>query len=122
MEPTLRSGQFVLLDRGHYRTHAVERGDVVVFRWQGQVYVKRVYALPGERVELICNGGYTFPVKEGNEERVRRMVRRWTDIKLSAVTVPAGHFYALGDHLNASVDSRKIGPIPESAILGRIRC
>jgi phage repressor protein C with HTH and peptisase S24 domain len=53
MEPTLRSGALSVLDRSYYRSHPLRRDDIVVFRLGGETYIKRVYALPGERLALL---------------------------------------------------------------------
>src|SRR5690242_15446433 len=53
MEPTLRPGGPYVLDRGYYRSHAQHRGDIVELRKAGQTYIKRVYALPGDRLSLL---------------------------------------------------------------------
>src|SRR5713226_6418349 len=53
MEPTLHSGALSLLDRSYYRSHPLRRGDIIVFRQGGDTYIKRVYALAGERLALV---------------------------------------------------------------------
>src|ERR1051326_2393397 len=60
MDPALMSGQLVLLHQDYYRTHSLEPGDVVAFRWKGAIYVKRVFALGGARVKLAQNGDYSY--------------------------------------------------------------
>ncbi len=39
---------------------------------------------------------------------------------LAAVTVPSGHCFLLGDNRRQSVDSRAIGPVPLTDIVGRV--
>ncbi|MGZ3446960.1 MAG: signal peptidase I, partial [Myxococcaceae bacterium] len=50
MRPTLLPGDQVLVDRRSVSAH--RRGEVVVFRREGQNYLKRVLGLPGEMVEV----------------------------------------------------------------------
>ncbi len=71
MQPTLTVGDFVMVDRRKYgfrlpvfnsRLSAGEnpqRGDVIVFRHprDGVVYIKRVMAVPGDRIALHAGGG-----------------------------------------------------------------
>ena len=102
-----------------------ERGDVVVFRHNGATYLKRVLAKPGDTVYVL-----TFPgtgrdefVMDWESARIRRIttqMRRWYSAKVVPRRVPDGFFYAVGDHVDASVDSREFGPVPMQSVLGRL--
>jgi signal peptidase I len=120
MLPELRSGQVVLLDSHYYRRHALERGDIVAFEWEGTTYVKRVHALSGETVRLVCNYGDCRPIALGQKQKAERLAERIPSVAVRTRVVPPDHFYCLGDYASASVDSRELGPIPISAILGRV--
>ncbi|HOG01768.1 MAG TPA: signal peptidase I [Clostridia bacterium] len=78
MEPTIRQGSFILADRTAYWSSEPAVGDIIVFRHEGKVLVKRVMAIAGESVQTY-NG---------------------TDI------VPDGMLYLLGDNEEGSIDSR----------------
>ena len=81
------------------------RGDIVVFRLPREDstdYIKRVIGLPGDRIQM----------KEGllyiNDTPV--------------YTVPAGHFFMMGDNRDNSTDSRvlsAVGYVPFENIVGR---
>lgn len=121
MSPTLRNGKMIWIDRTYYHTHKPQRGEVVVFKHLGQVYVKRVYRAAGESLFTLgpAYRGFT-PIREGREaEMDARFGRRSTGLHIREVTVPEGHVFVLGDNYFESVDSRELGPIPVDAILGR---
>jgi signal peptidase I len=121
MEPAFLPGQFVLLHRDYYRTHPVQNGQVVAFRWKGETYVKRVAALQGEKIRLICYDDYSTVLAKELVPTVERLARGRPAWEYRVVTVPEGHFFALGDNVAASLDSRDLGPIPVTAILGRVQ-
>jgi signal peptidase I len=54
MSPTYEEGQLLLVNRLAYRLGPLRRGDVVAITLKGQraVLVKRIIALPGERVRI----------------------------------------------------------------------
>jgi signal peptidase I len=55
MESTLLVGDRLLVNKLRYRLTSPQRSDVVVFRYpweEGRVFIKRVIALPGERVQI----------------------------------------------------------------------
>ncbi|MDD4753931.1 MAG: signal peptidase I, partial [Desulfitobacteriaceae bacterium] len=54
MEPVLRPGDRILVNKWIYRFRDPERGDIVVFRYpmdERIQYIKRIIALPGEVIQ-----------------------------------------------------------------------
>jgi signal peptidase I len=145
MVPTLEVGQRVLVNRIGERFGEPEVGDIVVFhppsgaeegnRCGGgppprdQVcnrptanradvnFIKRVVAGPGDRLQVqsghvILNGErqqepYTAPCGGGDGCTFPQ-----------EVTIPAGHYFMMGDNRGSSDDSRFWGPVPEEWIIG----
>jgi signal peptidase I len=125
MAPTFRSGQTYLLDRAHYRSHPVERGDVVVFRHDGENYVKRVVAVGGDAVYLMqqLDGGDDQLVFDWQLDGMRRIMQdplRSKLLRLVERRVPEGTCYVVGDHMEVSQDSRHFGPVPLEQIQGQV--
>ncbi len=50
MEPTIARRDHVIADLWYFRQHPVSRGDIVIFRREGTVFVKRVMALGGSTI------------------------------------------------------------------------
>jgi signal peptidase I len=124
MAPTLQSGGLYVLNTRYYREHAVERGDIVVFHYRGETCIKRVYALPGERLFLLQypDGDGTQIVSPADLAAMRRLQWRGRLVgrRLSELTVPPGHYFVLGDNQTVSWDSRSFGCLPKEAIRGRL--
>jgi signal peptidase I len=158
MQKTLEIGDRVLVNKMVYDFRGIHRGDIVVFdgagTWdpqapgtpgnpfvrfwdalegvfgvgQGDIYIKRVIGLPGDRVaccnaqgQITVNGvplnesSYLYPGDQSGSG----------DVRPYSVVVPPGSLWVLGDHRAISFDSRGHmgdpggGAIPESAVLGR---
>ena len=103
----------------------LRRDDVVVFRHpsvEGRLMLKRVAALPGERVgvvggRVLVEGGATIETGDGvgkGEEGLWEM--EWV--------LGENQWFVLGDNPESSLDSRRLGPIRGSWIRGRVwfRC
>lgn len=122
MEPTLRPGALSLLDRSYYHFHALSRGDIVVLRLRGETLIKRVYALPGERLTLLRydddTGNELVTPPEAAHLRRLQAAGFLPDGRVVSLTIPPGHCFVLGDNGPVSIDSRVWGPVPISAILG----
>ncbi len=94
-----------------------QRGDIVVFHIadrEGADLVKRVVGLPGETVEL--RDGRVFIDGELLPEPY---LTGFDDSNEAPLSVPAGHYYVLGDNRGVSYDSRFMGPIPMEQIIGK---
>jgi signal peptidase I len=126
------------------------RGDVVVFfsPVDGTRLVKRVIGVPGDRVQLkndvlYLNGvpqqysaADSAPFRhdvfedanpvvaiehlEAADHYVLGLPGRGALRNFGPITVPPGQYFMLGDSRDNSADSRYIGPIPRSAIVGRV--
>lgn len=123
MEPCLHSGQLLWLDRASYRNRNPAPGEVVVFRFRGATYVKRVFRGPGDPVHFLGGQGHWAqgPVRQADTQLLRQKLcgPRLSLIKLKTLRVPEGHVFVIGDNRQCSEDSRSFGPIPVESILGR---
>ncbi|MGE5343295.1 MAG: signal peptidase I [Candidatus Omnitrophota bacterium] len=102
----------------------IQRGMIVTFKSPPDLekeYVKRVIALPGERIKIInkkvyingkmLNEPYTY-FKDPNIEEGQRD-------NFSEFLVPAGHYFCMGDNRDNSYDSRYWGTVPAEFIIGK---
>ncbi len=122
MEPTLRIGDRVLVNKLSYKVHDINRGDIVVFERPPNEppdaikdLIKRVIALPGETISS-QNGQVFIDGRPLDEPYLP--AGTLTD-NLTTVTVPVGHVFVMGDNRSDSRDSRFFGAIEEGSIVGR---
>lgn len=80
--------------------------------------IKRIIALPGERVE-IKNGDVYINGQILDEPYLRKEIKTESH-NLNEFIVPEGHYFLLGDNRPGSSDSRMLGCIPKEKIEGRI--
>ena len=120
MEPTLKDGDIMILNEIGYYLNGVDRFDIAVAKVDGERLIKRVIGLPGEKVEYKDNELYI------NDEKV---VENFThadtkDFSLSQLNVdriPANYYFLVGDNRGNSKDSRTIGLVHKSKIIGKTR-
>ena len=118
MEPTVHDGDVALVWRLGAASGGLDRGDLVVYRdGDGDLAVKRVVGLPGDRVAML-DGRLTVDEVVVDEPYVDQS--RVDGVYLGRVVVPAGSVYVLGDDRSRSIDSRHHGPVADEAIVGRV--
>jgi signal peptidase I len=119
MMPGVADQERIFINKFLYRFEAVERGDVVVFRYPGDPsknYIKRIVGVPGDRIE-IYHGVVTVNGDRLAEPYVPEEFR--DERSMSEVVVPEGSYFVLGDHRNLSSDSRDFGVVERKAISGK---
>ena len=116
MEPTIKTGDVVLVNAMSYQADStVRRGDVVVFRYKGNDLIKRVVATSGDTVD-IANGEVLVNGEAAQQYYIKDDVLTDGETHL---TVPSGKVFVLGDNRSNSKDSRMIGCISTDDILGQ---
>lgn len=121
MEPTIKSGQVVLLDRTAYWRRNPRIGELVIFKpgkkGLAKHFLKRVVGREGDKVKL------RFGVLYLNGKRVKEpyLAADFANGRFMEWTVPSGHIFVLGDNRNHSLDSRKLGPIPLKNVVGVVK-
>lgn len=119
MTPLLHDQERIFINKFIYKYEPIQRGDVVVFwypRDDKKSFIKRVIALPGERIEI--RNGRVFV--EGYIVEEPYVPPRFADSSnFGPMRVPEGEYFLMGDHRSSSNDSRVFGPVPEDKIYGK---
>jgi signal peptidase I len=144
MENTLLIGDHLFVKKWSYGVRLPfgrqwlwqNEGPVAVFKYPGDnktAYIKRVIGLPGDTIKLrdgilYRNGEkviepYAYhldpmrPISPLDDLDVNQFPARQTGDQ-SAVTVPPGHYFMMGDNRNNSSDSRFWGFVPRENLVG----
>lgn len=113
MSPTLEDGHRLLLNT-FKKTY--DHGDIVVFHIPDSgLFIKRVIGIEGDQVDIM-DGSVYLNWNKLDEPYVHG---RGTLFGLE-MTVPENHVYVMGDNRSNSVDSRVLGAVPESEIMGSL--
>ncbi len=123
MTPDFHTGQVFMTTRvdNHSTLH---HGDVVLLTVNGQLFLKRVYALGGETVWALQSSksqGFERVIPSCEIASIQQLVGRYRDLgRLVEFTVPEGHVYVLGDASENSYDSRQFGAVPVESVKARV--
>jgi len=127
MEHSFEPDDYVLVDKLSPRWDPYSRGDVVVLQppdgWEVErtPFIKRVIGVAGDTIQVkdgqvFVNGTaldepYLFADADGTRQSTTSDEPQWI--------VPDNDVFVMGDHRQASADSRLFGPIPVASVLGR---
>lgn len=123
MEPTLKEGDSVLINKMSYIISSAKRNDIVVVRQDGAghnyYFIARIMGLPGETVKI--EDGYLYIDGKKIEEEYDFPVMENGGLALEDVVLDDDEYFILCDNRNECEDSRNAntGNILKKNIIGK---
>ena len=117
MEPTYHNRSFHLAYMLAYAKKEPRRGDIVLISMSGRgtMYMKRVLALPGERISFM--GGQLFIDGKPMDEGYLKEHGSWT---MPEMSLRLDEYFVAGDNRSVDINYHTLGSVYRSDILGGI--
>lgn len=117
MQPTIRDGELLVVNRLSYALRDPRRGEVVAVRLAGEraVLVKRILAGPGDR--LAINDGVVERNGVALDERYVQHRRAWN---LAEQSLGAGQYFVVGDNRGMPMELHTMGTVSRSRLVGPV--
>lgn len=111
----LKNAYFVMWNAPH-------KDDIVLFIINGRPVVKRVALCSGTVLEHYEKDGAYYLLLDNYALKLDAESYRTIFGDGSIKTVPTGYFFALGDNVRLSEDSRHYGFVANTSVLGKVLC
>jgi len=116
MEPSLHSGEFVIVNKLAYKIGEPKLGDIIVFHYPRdpeQEYIKRVIGGPGDTVRVSQGKVYV------NDNLLEEPYIAASPNYQNTWVISEGELFVLGDNRNNSSDSHNWGSVPLEFVIGK---
>lgn len=124
MDPTFKTGEYLIVDQVTYNFHEPRRNDVIVFKYPKDTetfFIKRIIGLPGEKVTA-DRGKITIINTENPEGFLLEdeyVTENHRTTETFSILLDDDEYFVMGDNRAESSDSRLWGPLEEKFIVGR---
>jgi signal peptidase I len=117
MQPTLRDGQLVLVNRLAYWRSEPTRGDIVALSLAGRrvLYIKRIVGMPGDRVRIAKGTVYVNDV--ALDEPYVQQRRRW---EVAEAVLTGDEYLMIGDNRGMPMRQHDFGKARRERIVGQV--
>ncbi len=127
MEPSFHDHEYLIINEIVYRFNEPERGDIVVFRYPkdpSQYFIKRIVGLPDEKVKIKEGDIFIYNDQFPNGVPLDEDIYLFEDMETphlgkTEFILEDNEYFVLGDNREASLDSRRFGPVPRRLIIGK---
>ncbi len=117
MQPSLRSEEFVLVDKVTYLFQSPQRGDVIVFHYPLDThrdFIKRIIGLPGDTISTT-----SARVIVDGQALHEPYISLPHNFESDTWKLGPNQFFVMGDNRDNSLDSRSWGPLDRNYIIGK---
>ncbi len=121
MISTIMPNDHLIINRIPYYYRDPIKGEIVVFKQNGENLIKRVIAQAGDEVNIVDGYVYINQIKLDESDYVFEDGHTYmytTNIKYP-YTIPKGYYFLMGDNRQDSADSRFFGPISRDEICAK---
>jgi signal peptidase I len=136
MAPTLKTGDFIMVDHEYYVKHKPKYGDLIIFKYpkdKSQNFIKRIIGTEDDKIELINDDLFIndkkLNLKSINNNTYEESLGR-TDYQIltghnrndnfKPIIVTENSVFVLGDNRENSIDSRNFGCININDVIGKV--
>lgn len=128
MEPTLKEGGFVLVNKLSWgiplpfkNKYLIRWGEphtenIVIYPWLNRYVIKRCIGIAGTHLVFSDKSGYSVEI---GKHLIPLTEEQYLKLRI-CTTVPAGMIFTLGDNLQESRDSRDYGFVSVDSIRGKV--
>jgi len=135
MEPSIKKGDILEVDKNAYRAIKPRRWDVVLFespRGSGSEWVMRIVGIPGEKIDFSKTGvtinGHPAAIPENLKTKHVPPIQETKGFVVAVglnlidfpYTVPEDCYFVMGDNQKESLDSRYWGGLNFRMLRGKI--
>ncbi len=122
MKPALEHGDEIRIDRDYFKNNSPQRNDLIAlkFNTRERLMVKRILAIPGDRVEFKSNQMFINGKVFATTRSVRSSKILSLQIKRYGNRIPANNYIVMGDNRNNSFDSGDFGLISMPQLEGKV--
>jgi signal peptidase I len=117
MQPSFHNEERLLINKVVYIFRQPERGEVIIFTPPNQPqadYIKRIIAIPGDRVAVQDGAVYINGTKLDEP-----YIKEPPTYTLPPLLIPEDNYFVLGDNRNSSNDSHRGWTLPRENIIGK---
>ncbi|ULO10322.1 signal peptidase I [Paenibacillus sp. 19GGS1-52] len=132
MKPNFHTRERVIINEILYDIRSPRRGEVIVFHVpsEGKDFIKRVSGVPGDYVkvegdvvtingEVVSEPYIKEAIDDAHNNNALYNNKNFPNEDFSDATVPKGYLFVMGDNRSDSKDSRMIGYVPLTDVVGR---
>lgn len=118
MQPTVRDGQLMIVDRVSYRLRNPVRGELTAVTWgdgEAAVLIKRILAGPGDTIAI--RDGVVLVNDVAIAEPYVESRQPWN---MAASTMAGDEYFIVGDNRGMPMANHTLGRVPRARLIGPV--